>query len=238
VGDQLRYLFPMSEIGKQTAADNKIEEFPEVAARLEQALKAKADTWVITGLPEEVVEADLYFFNQHVEMTLPPMPYGEGRLGRYIPWRRARTDVAAEFPLASEDDLQGWVVRQGTAYQLPGGELRVTTSSGQTGFLTRLGLDLSPPVTVEVEGRAAQPIVLTPTWRIQGSARDFRSDPATQLRIPGGNDWTTANVSLPEQTPVVHLRLVFPAGGDQTLDVRRITLHDASGAEQTFRFGP
>ncbi len=238
VGDELRYLFAMSEIGKQTAADNKIDEFPEIAAELEQALRAKADTWAIPGLPDEAVDADLAFFNQHVEQTLPPLPYGEGRLGRYLPWRRGPAATCFEFPPATEEDLQGWVVRQGAAYKLPGGELRVATEPERSGFLARLGLDLKPPITLELEGRADQPIVLTPTWRIRGSAREFRSDPTTQLRIPGGNDWTTATVRLPEETPVVHVRLVFPATDAPTLDLRRITLRDARDAERTFRFRP
>ncbi len=238
VGDQLRYLFEMSDIGKQTAADNKIEEFPAIAAKWEQALQDKADTWAIPGLPDEPVEADLSFFYQHVEQTLPPLPYGEGRLGRYIPWRREPADTTPLFPPASVDDLQGWVVRQGTLAKLPGGELRVTTDTGQTGFLARLGLELQPPITLEVEARAAQPITLTPTWRIRGSARDFRSDPTTQLRFPAGNVWTTETVRLPEEMPVVHVRLVFSDKGPQTLDLRHITLRDAREGVRTFRFGP
>lgn len=238
VGDQLRYLFAMNEIGKQTAADNKIDEYPEIAAQLEAALRARAETWAIPGLPDEPVEADLSFFHQHVEQTRPPLPYGEGRLGRYIPWRRGPDEMTAERSTASEEELQGWVVRQGTAYRLPSGELRVTPAADRSGFLARLGLELQPPITLEVEARAAQPIALTPTWRVRGSARDFRSDPATQLRFPGTDDWTTATVRLPEEMPVVHVRLAFPAKDAPSLDLRRITLRDARDEARTFRFSP
>ncbi len=90
LGNKQRYLFDMTEIGKETAADNKIEQYPEIAAELERKLKARADTWHFKGLPDEVVAADQLFFDLHVDLTIPPPPLGEGRTGVYIPWREGR----------------------------------------------------------------------------------------------------------------------------------------------------
>jgi arylsulfatase A-like enzyme len=90
LGNKQRYLFDMTEIGKETAADNKIEQYPEIAAELERKLKARADTWHIKGLPDTVVAADQLFFDLHVDLTIPPPPFGEGRTGVYIPWREGR----------------------------------------------------------------------------------------------------------------------------------------------------
>ncbi len=90
LGNERRYLFDMREVGQETAAHNKIDEYPEIAEELEAKLRAKADTWQTPGLPEEVVAADRYFFDQHVDQTLDPLPYGEGRVGRYIPWDESR----------------------------------------------------------------------------------------------------------------------------------------------------
>ncbi len=94
LGDERRYLFDMSETGKETAADNKIDQYPEIAAELEEKLKAKSNTWKIKGLPDEVVSADQLFFDLHVDRTLPPPPLGEGKTGAYIPWREDRPSGA------------------------------------------------------------------------------------------------------------------------------------------------
>lgn len=90
LGNTYRYLFDMSEPGKETASDNKIDEHPEIAAELERKLEEKANTWQIKGLPNTIVNADQLFFNLHVEQTLPPLPLGDGRTGTYHPWREDR----------------------------------------------------------------------------------------------------------------------------------------------------
>jgi arylsulfatase A-like enzyme len=90
LGNERRYLFDMREIGKQTAEDNKIEENPEIAARLERELRVKADTWATPGLPKTVVAPDRMFYDLHVDRTLPPPPLGEGRVGVYHPWDETR----------------------------------------------------------------------------------------------------------------------------------------------------
>lgn len=90
LGNERRYLFRMDEIGQQTAEHNLVEQYPEVAERLEQALRAKADSWQTPGLPDHVVAPDRDFYDQHVERTLPPLPFGEGRVGIYYPWDDSR----------------------------------------------------------------------------------------------------------------------------------------------------
>jgi len=90
LGNKQRYLFDITEVGKETAADNKIEQYPEIAADLERRLIEKADTWHIKGLPDKVVAADQLFFDLHVDRTIPPPALGKGRAGVYIPWKEGR----------------------------------------------------------------------------------------------------------------------------------------------------
>ncbi len=90
LGNKQRYLFDMSEIGKETTADNKIEQHPEIAEELERKLRAKADTWHFKGLPDKVVAPDQLFFDLHVDRTIPFPLLGKGRAGTYIPWREDR----------------------------------------------------------------------------------------------------------------------------------------------------
>ena len=86
LGKDRRYLFDMREVGKQTAADNKIDEHPEIAERLEKQLAAKADTWHKKGLPKRATRADENFYDLHVDQTVRPPLFGAGRTGEYIPW--------------------------------------------------------------------------------------------------------------------------------------------------------
>jgi arylsulfatase A-like enzyme len=90
LGNERRYLFDMRQMGKETAADNKIDRYPEIAEALEKKLRAKADTWKIPGLPDDVVGADRLFYDLHVDQTLPLPPLGEGRTGAFIPWNENR----------------------------------------------------------------------------------------------------------------------------------------------------
>jgi hypothetical protein len=51
-----------------------IQKHLEIAGKLERELHAKADTWAIPGLPEQVVAPGWMFSELHVERTLPPPP--------------------------------------------------------------------------------------------------------------------------------------------------------------------
>tara|TARA_R110002050_G_scaffold141496_2_gene266702 strand:+ start:55026 stop:56534 length:1509 start_codon:yes stop_codon:yes gene_type:complete len=90
LGNKQRFLFDLTEPGKETSSENKIDQYPEIAEDLERKLKAKADSWQTKGLPDEVVGADQLFFDLHVNLTLPAPPFGKGKTGVYIPWSEDR----------------------------------------------------------------------------------------------------------------------------------------------------
>lgn len=46
--------------------------------------------WATPGLVDAVVAPDRYFYDQHVDRSLPPLPFGEGRSGIYHPWDASR----------------------------------------------------------------------------------------------------------------------------------------------------
>lgn len=71
LGNERRYLFDNRELGSETAANNQIHAFPEIAANLEQKLRQHSDTWQRTGLPDKPMPADIRFFDIHVDRTLP-----------------------------------------------------------------------------------------------------------------------------------------------------------------------
>jgi arylsulfatase A-like enzyme len=88
LGERQRFLFDMTEIGKQTAADNLIEQHPEIAVQLEARLKAVAETWKVKGLSgDPPARPDQAFYDQHVHKNRPPLPLDAGMSGAFIPMR-------------------------------------------------------------------------------------------------------------------------------------------------------
>lgn len=246
LGNENRYLFEMSELGKQTAADNKIEQYPELAQRLETLLRERADTWFHKGLPDEVHQADRLFFDQHVEQTLPPLTFGETAPRRAPgPERQAPAQVAidtdgldglaariAEQPQLDSNDLSGWTLRNATAHRVGAGVLGIVPEVGarHPAFFTRAGLELTPPVTLEMEVRSPDAALeIRPSWRVREPGNRFHSDPATVLSFQKERQIQTLRTILPATGPVIHLRISLPADFQSGVIVRRITLTDANG---------
>jgi arylsulfatase A-like enzyme len=90
VGNQRRYLFDLRGDGRETAADNRIDQYPELAATLEKRLRDKAASWADPNLPARPIPRDIELFDQQVEGTLPPPPLGKGKTGQFIPWKSDR----------------------------------------------------------------------------------------------------------------------------------------------------
>lgn len=232
LGDHARYLFDMRELGKQTAGDNQIEQHPELAVRLEQKLKQKANTWQPPGLPTEVVAADQLFFDVHVEQTLParhpaPRPLADpSRIIRPEDVPAVRTQTP--YPV---DQMQGWVVRQGMVLRSADDALRIVPVAKEPSacFLTIVPVDWQPPVTLEIEARSQAAVHLTATWRTESSGRDFIDSPSTVFNLRGGDRWQVVKTEIPADDRVIHLRISLPRSHGEPLDVRRIAIQSASG---------
>jgi arylsulfatase A-like enzyme len=74
LGAKERFLFDLSSPDGPAETTNLITQFPEVAADLEQRLKAWDATLQTPGLPTTVVPADQYFYDTHVTKTASPAP--------------------------------------------------------------------------------------------------------------------------------------------------------------------
>lgn len=250
LGGKYRYLFDMSELGAQTAEHNRIDEYPELAKRLEQMLRAKSNTWKTVGLEDSVHPADLGHYEQHVERTRPPQPLDGGRSGSYRSWQgpsnqqraapgarpgsTAAPARAGEQKALDPDNLQGWVLRNAAASQMPSGALGILPhqAAGQPVFLTRLGLRLVPPVEVEMELRSPEAdIFIRPSWRIEGEEASFRSEPGQEMVFSAGRRIQVASTVIRADGPIVHLRFFFPPSFAEGVALRRIFLRDAEGVE-------
>jgi len=84
LGNERRYLFDNRELGSETAAQNRIKEFPEIAANLEQKLRKRSDAWQDKGLIEKAEPSDRNVFDIHIERTKP------GTHPMQTPWTKAK----------------------------------------------------------------------------------------------------------------------------------------------------
>lgn len=260
LGNERRYLFPTRELGTQTAAHNQINDFPEVARRLENQLLEKANTWATPGLPERALAPDIRFFDMHVDGNLPFPPMEEGRTCAYIPWNPTRPQTPANAPTsvwqaaaearptatfgtgaphAQAQRLQGWFVRQGFAEAHRDGILIVSNRPHARTFLGRtFDTPLATPLTIELEARAQQATSMSLAWLPAGAGGEanIRTDDAIKLAIGGGNDWSTASARLESGPDIAILRMLLEDMGQVSVEVRRIRLSDANGVVLEYEF--
>lgn len=196
---------------------------PQVAARLERRLEAWAAGLQPAGLPREDNAQDQLFFDAHVRQT--------GVVARK---RTARGETrAAATPAA---DLQGWLLRNGSAV-VRGGALVVTPEAGgrTRPFLTCNGLDLPGPVTARLRLRAGSAGKGTFSWRAKGQA-DFVPGQVVEFTVPASGENREVSVQLPVQGSLLHLRLHAAETGAWP-EIEAITLQGVGGAGRGWRFG-
>lgn len=260
LGDERRYLFPTHELGTELAAHNRIQDFPEVAGRLENQLLEKANSWATPGLPDVVVGADRRFYDMHVDGNLPFPPLEDGKTCAYIPWdgRRPQTrpDAPADVwqagvrqrppaavgtgaPPANASRLQGWLVRQGLAEAQADGIFVASTLPHARTFLARpFKTPLPTPLTIEIEARAGKATALDLAWLpVGGSGEEsFRRDAECRLTLEGGREWTTVKTRVGTAGAVAILRVYLEDMGQIPVEVGRIQITDANGDEQVYDF--
>lgn len=254
VGTDRRYLFDMTEIGRQTADFNKIDQYPEVAQRLLNELKAIADTWDPTGLPSRTNRADEFFYDVHVDRTQDLPPTATRQTGAFIPWDVNRpTPSMAEIergwvppqqaaqsrlPVYPEDELQGWFPRQANGFRLPGGGLRVIPTRVASAFLAGRQLDsMQPPVQVVIEARSGSATELSMSWQHPTRTPvEFVNNPPASVALPASDDWQRVSMEMNPDFEIQFLRLHLAEGSNTPVDFRSLIFTDANGNRQEFRF--
>jgi uncharacterized sulfatase len=222
LGPTERFLFDVTRPDGETR--NRLADEPGIAARLEARLAAWTKDLRPPGLPTDTNAQDQLFFDAHVTKT-----------GAAVTKRRAGPAAAAKETRPSAD-LQGWLLRNGTA-ALRDGALVVTPDAGGKArpFLTLNGLDLPGPVTVRLRVRAARAGSGTLSWRSKGSA-DFAPGQVATFTIPASAEWRDVEVALPVEGNLLHLRLHASDAGAWP-EIQTITLQGKNGAQRVWRFG-
>ncbi len=223
LGNHQRFLFNVTKPDGELAVNNRLTQYPDIAARLEVKLKTWSATLQPPGPPEPSNDQDNGFYADHVSKTASPQakPRGQGK--------------SAHAP-AANDLLQGWIARNGTL-TVKDGALILTPDVAVKGktFLTRSGFDLPGPVTVTLRTRATTGGQATATWRVHGQS-DFTTDQSITFDWPTTADWQDVKFELPTQSRLIHLRLT-PAQSAAGLQLQSIGLRGSKGKVQTFNFG-
>jgi arylsulfatase A-like enzyme/predicted NUDIX family NTP pyrophosphohydrolase len=219
LGTNENYLFNVTLPEGETK--NLIAQNPDVAARLAGKLKIWSAGLKPPGAPEPNNDQDNLFFAAHVDKTA-------GLVTR----RRA----AGNPPVTSNDNLQGWLARNGTL-AVRDGALTLTPDAAAANarlFFTRSGLDVPGPVTVTLRARARQGGAATVTWRTKAEG-DFAPGNSATLDWPSSSEWREIKAELPVQGRLIHLRIT-PAKGSRGLEVQSIEVRGRDGEPQVWDF--
>jgi arylsulfatase A-like enzyme len=145
LGDQYRWLFDMTAIGRETLADCKLKEFPQLAADLEQELLDHANTnWHFKGLPTAINSQDLQFYADHVgfpDTGVDPLLDSDGDgMSDAKELSTGRNPFSASdlgFEFETDDDYEGWTpISDGflSDHAVAGGRLSGQASTSQGKF--------------------------------------------------------------------------------------------------------
>jgi uncharacterized sulfatase len=218
LGDHERYLFDVTQPDGELAANNRLVEHPEIAARLESKLKTWSASLKPPGPAEPNNEQDNMFFAAHVDKTIAEAT------------KRRGGKVKATNPPGS---IQGWLSRNGSI-ALKDGVLVITpeTAAKAAPFLTHPQLDLPGPITLTLRARTSRGGAGAVAWRVK-SQDDFPPGQRVAFDWPAGAEWREVQVVIPAEGRLIHLRLHVPK---DSVEIQSITLGGSKKPSQTWRF--
>ncbi len=203
------YLFDLSKDREEK--HNLLKANPELADRLRNKLQNWAGQLQPPGLQTKAMSSTWETYYDH---------YFDGKPA---PKRDAsRPRGAAKGKAAA---LQGWVVRGGTG-MVKNGALHVKSAQPkQRTFIAAAGIKAPAKFTVRL---AMQCDVAGPgsiSWREQGQ-KDFQAEQSAAYKCAKSEDVQQQSVTINASRPVIHLRIVLPAGGAR---IQSIGIEDAAG---------
>lgn len=208
-GGAREYLFDLeSDPGE---IKNVLSENPEIAERLLKKLDSWSQELSPPGLELKSMSQtweDYYDFYLDGKPTSPPQA-------------RFRTEN-------TPGSTQGWTARNCEAI-VHDGALRITSAKGakQKPFMVHSGFQFKLPVTARVRLRSDSGGEAGVAWRLKDQ-KDFPKVQVAPMRAAAASGWQTLETTIDGDAPVIHLRLLLPAGDTA---VESILLLDAAGKE-------
>ena len=216
-GGQREYLFDLeADPGEQR---NLIDTNSEIATRLSKQLKSWAQQLHPPGLatkPMSSVWDSYYDF------------YLDGKPAPRKPKAFAgKANDKATAPVRWND----WIGRQCTLRN-DNGVLRVKPLKAKKGmFIAASNLSIQPSVKMKLQTRAKTATPGRVQWR-ESDQKDFPDDQIVEFKMT--DEWTTAELKIPNQKKIVHIRIRLPAAGVEIEDVQFVDSNDKVIKRWTF----
>lgn len=187
-GGDREYLFDLETDPEEST--NLLATNPETANRL----RAQLESWASELDPPGLATGEMSttwedYFDYYLE-------------GKPAP------EVGGKAP--SKGDLQGWVVRNGDA-EIENGTLLVSASGKKEPFLAKSGMKVNGPAKARLKLKSEKGGRLGVAWRLDGQ-KDFPAEQKTMVDVSGASDWQDLELAIPADQPIIHLRVLLPAG--------------------------
>lgn len=195
---------------------------PEIADRLREKLSGWASQLDPPGLSNgEMSKAATDYFDFYLN----------GKPATPRPTNPISKSDSAGSQSGSKKSASAWIVRNGKMDVTSEG-LQIapqTLGTKQTPFITRNGLRLAGPVSVNMVVKTATSGAIGLCWR-NSADKGFVAAKRINVGVEKSGQWQTIQTSLPGDSPIIHVRVHLPAG---TTSIKSIELKPAHGKTVT-----
>lgn len=226
LGDRDRLLFNVTTPEGENHDRNLAQQHPEVAARLEQKLRAWSEGLKPAGLPTSLDKHHETLFAEHEITSTSP--------------HQQPTAPTTQAP-AVDGSIQGWLCRNGSisisgesaASSALFVEADPNTATNARVFLTNSNLELAPPIEVTLTVRSPKGGGGSLNWRTK--SRSFAAEQTAPLDWAASQEWSKLSATIRDTEPVIHLR-IHPPKECAKFEVQSIELRGKNGKTQSWRF--
>ena len=190
-GGTREYLFDVRADREETR--NLLQDHPQIAKRLSERLTTWSKTLQPPGLE-----------------TSKMSTVWESYFDHYLDGKQIPIPSPRKTPVAN---LQGWVVRNGSAKIADGAlQVRSGNSKKQRVFIAATRLKLSGKVTALVKMQSEKAGRVAISWR-EESQKDFPKDQIVHFETQASKAQQEYRIDLPVSSPLIHVRLLLPPSG-------------------------
>jgi uncharacterized sulfatase len=226
LGDRDRLLFDVTTPEGENRDRNLAQQRAEVAARLEQKLRAWSEGLKPPGLPTSLDKHHETLFAEHEITSTGPHQ------------QAAASNTQAAAP---DGSIQGWLCRNGSmsiSGESAASSAMFVVAGANTPpnarvFLTNSNLEIAPPIEVTLTVRSAKGGSGSLNWRTK--SRSFAAEQTAPLQWSASQEWSKLSATIQDTEPVIHLR-IHPPKECEKFEVQSIELRGKNGRTQSWQF--
>ena len=185
---------------------NLLTKHPDIANRL----RAHLSSWTNQLSPPGMTVggnslAATSYYDYYMDGK-PPAPLRAKHKNPQDPSGKQRQDIRSGLPA-------GWVIRGGTIRRRDEHFIVTPNAREQSSspFLARNGLNIAPPVDVQLMVRSSTPAPIIVSWRTSDETT-FQSKNQVAIDFDQTNEWSHIRTTIDETKRIVHIRVQLPIG--------------------------